>query len=232
MFIQGQSPWLSTTLSAIVLSNRFSWEGPVYRVLHPAVPWNTISKYLPLLLTRDTIFWVDFFNLLDWWSLTAYLLGEVPLRRCWGIKSKHFKPCRAQPHAHDPAIARGGRKGQLHSEGGEKEMFARRGTVTLSVFLTWASAMKRLGTAAKDWMNFLFFAHSALLCGWADWIWSKQQEEDLPSEWKTALLRENKYYKNATNSYESGTFLSKILSLWKRQCSLCEPHYIQWHTST
>lgn len=90
---------------------------------------------------------------------------------------------------------------------------------------------EKAGTVVKDWMNFLFFAHSALLCGWADWIWSKQQEEDLSSEWKTALLRENKSYKNRTNSSESGTFLSKVLSLWKMQCSLCEPHYIHWHTS-
>ena len=155
--------------------------------------------------------------------------GHTPQQLRYQIQA--FKPCWAQPRAHDPAIACGGRKGQPHSEGGEKEVFARKDMVTSPVFLKWASATKRLGTAAKDWMNFLFFAHSALLCGWADWIWSKQQEEYLPSEWKTALLRENKHYKNMTNSSESGTFLSKILSLWKRQRSLCEPHYIHWHTS-
>lgn len=223
----------STNVSVMVLSNRFTWETPVCLPLHPAARAGTLYlgthlAYRPRVLLCELLVF-NLFNLFGPSAPEGNWAGDTQQQLQY--QPQTIQPWWIQPHAHKAAIVCRGKMGQPHTDGAEKERGAGRDTVTLPVFPKWASVPKRLGTAAGEWMNFFFFAHSALVCGWADWIWSKQQEEDLPGEWKTASLRENKRDKNMTNSSENGTFLSKILSLWGRQCSLCEPHYIHWHTS-
>lgn len=169
------------------------------------------------LLTQGTPFWADCFNFLGQWSLAALLTSILR------YKPQAFKPFWAQPTTQWPIHSMWREKGDR--ERGEKEICARKDMATLPIILKWASALQSLGTAAGSWMNFLLVLLMVHFCVGGLTGFEANSMKIFPVNEKLFCWGKTSTKKiiNMANSSESGTFLSKIVSLWKSNVPSLSP---------